>query len=114
MLLSSECQRMQERRMGIGPVPPSPKDFVTSQQASRLFDLRRSGWQLICIRRHDPDRPEIILGNQSESQTGILSADGSLRVSSRIKLRKKGIPKDQGMASATLSLFQHYRYSELS
>ncbi|MCU7864147.1 MAG: hypothetical protein KZQ92_09240 [Candidatus Thiodiazotropha sp. (ex Lucinoma borealis)] len=42
---------MENRRIGMGPIPPVPKDYLTEQQVTKLAILKKFGWILVCIRR---------------------------------------------------------------
>ena len=80
---------MEERRQGIGAVPPEPKLFVNDIQVRNLLILKKFGWNLVCIRRQNEHHldPAVILTNRSESRVGIIDADGILRLSSDLKIR---------------------------
>ena len=80
-----------EKRFGMGPVPNSPEFYVNEQQVTGMSILRKFGWKLVCIRRPSFDEVMPIFRNSHENAVGILGADGILRISHDLRIRKSTI-----------------------
>ena len=78
---------MEEKRIGLGPIPSEPEHYLNAQQVHGLTILRIFGWKLVCIRRAVDSSNTTILRNKRENALGILGDDGILRLSSQIKIR---------------------------
>ncbi|MES9992643.1 MAG: hypothetical protein ABW098_11850 [Candidatus Thiodiazotropha sp.] len=82
---------MTNRRTGEGPIPSIPELYINEQQVHGLAILRKFGWKLVCIRRSDQLNPSVILKNRAEGVLAILQADGILRISQDLEIRKASI-----------------------
>lgn len=78
---------MGEKRIGVNPIPTKPRDYINEQQIYGLTVLRKFGWRLVCVRRRSKTPPTILLKNCLNKTYGILSGEGTLKLSNDLKIR---------------------------
>ncbi|MCU7932032.1 MAG: hypothetical protein KZQ90_14615 [Candidatus Thiodiazotropha sp. (ex Codakia rugifera)] len=78
---------MENRRIGMGPIPPVPEDYLTEQQLTKLDILKKFGWILVCIRRPENEESTIVLRHKQDHSIGIMKEDGTLTISEETKIR---------------------------
>jgi hypothetical protein len=77
-----------DKRLGLGPIPPSPEQFINEIQVDGLSILKKFGWKLICIRRPSGGTCETLVKNGHDKSVGILGEDGILRINPNIQIRQ--------------------------
>jgi len=87
-----ENRANREKRIGMGPVPASPQDYLNEIQVNGLIILQKFGWKLVCIRRPADDSVQTLIRNRIDRAVGILGRDGVLRLSRDIRLRAESAP----------------------
>jgi hypothetical protein len=92
-----------EKRFGMGPIPEAPEQYLTERQVNGMPILRMFGWKLVCIRRPSLNDITAIFRNSQEGSIGILGADGILRISDSLQIRKKRSSKTRTAEKARLS-----------
>lgn len=80
-----------DKRLGMGPVPEAPAEFINERQVNGMPILRKFGWKLLCVRRSSLTETTTILRNSQENRVGILGEDGILRINDSLKIRKSAI-----------------------
>ena len=76
-----------DRRIGISAIPSDPKSYLNEQQQLGLIHLREYGWTTFCVRHPSGDSATTILKNKHNKMLGILSEDGTLRLTEHLKVR---------------------------
>jgi hypothetical protein len=83
-----------EKRLGMGPVPKAPENYLNAQQVNGMSILRKFGWKLVCIRRPSIHEITTVFHNRQEGSVGILGEDGILRISDSLKIRQPTLLRD--------------------
>jgi hypothetical protein len=76
-----------EKRVGLRPIPTSPKMYINETQVAGMSILKKFGWKLICIRRVKAEKALTLLKNCHDKAVGVLGEDGILRLQPDIKIR---------------------------
>ena len=76
-----------EKRIGLGPVPSSPEQYLNEIQVNGIIILQKFGWKLVCIRRPSSESVQTVVRNRLDKALGILGKDGIVRLSQDIKIR---------------------------
>ena len=80
-----------EKRIGLGPIPSSPKDYLNVIQVNGMSILSKFGWRLVCIRRPSIEDVETVIRSSLDGSVGILGKDGILRLSQNLKVRDRAM-----------------------
>ncbi len=76
-----------DKRLGNGPIPASPENYINEKQVEGLSILKKFGWKLICIRRSSKGSGTTLMKNGQEDAVGILGEDGILRINPDVQIR---------------------------
>ncbi|MCU7874152.1 MAG: hypothetical protein KZQ91_15530 [Candidatus Thiodiazotropha sp. (ex Lucinoma borealis)] len=77
-----------DKRLGLGPIPISPENYINEKQVDGMSILKKFGWKLVCIRRPFDGDTAMLLKNGYEHAVGILGEDGILRIHPEIRIRQ--------------------------
>ena len=84
-----------EKRIGLGPIPSSPKDYLNVIQVNGMSILSKFGLRLVCIRRPSIEDAETVIRSSLDGSVGILGKDGILRLSQNLKVRDRAMTGGQ-------------------
>ncbi|WP_372864545.1 hypothetical protein [Spongiibacter sp.] len=78
---------IQEKRVGVEPVPVNVADLLTELQRLSLRRIENFGWQIKFIRRPRFQPPVVVVENTTGMNIGILEEDGGVNLRPAIALR---------------------------
>ena len=76
-----------DRRKGNSSIPENLKEILNEAQQLALPGIKYLGWEPRFLRKPMFQAPELVIQNSSDGRTGILDADGSIRIQN-IKMRE--------------------------
>ena len=76
-----------DRRKGNSSIPENLKEILDEAQQQALPGIKYLGWELRFLRKPMFQAPELVMQNSSDGRTGILGADGRIRIQN-IKMRE--------------------------
>ncbi|MCU7814896.1 MAG: hypothetical protein KZQ89_04750 [Candidatus Thiodiazotropha sp. (ex Lucinoma kastoroae)] len=77
-----------DKRLGLGPIPISPENYINEKQVDGMTILKKFGWKLVCVRRPTIGEAITLLKNSHEQSVGVLGEDGILRIQPDIRIRQ--------------------------
>jgi hypothetical protein len=95
-----------DRRIGISPIPADPKSYLNEHQQLGLNHLNEYGWTTFCVRRLSGGHATTILRNKHNRRLGILSEDGTLRLTEHLKIRNARQEEDNNVKDILESINQ--------
>ena len=81
----------REKRKGDISIPPNLEEMLNEAQRQALPGIKYLGWEPRFLRKPMFQAPELVMQNSSDGRTGILDADGRIRIQN-IKVREQESP----------------------
>jgi len=78
----------REKRKGDISIPPNLEEMLNEAQRQALPGIKYLGWEPRFLRKPMFQAPELVMQHSSDGRTGILDADGRIRIQN-IRVREQ-------------------------